>query len=929
MNGRRLSAGSLFVTAGFVVTAVIGVRTALAQTSREPAWKKVTDPGTITTGQKITPAGVQAAFQGRTYGVAFGSNDDVWALTSGFDGTSLYQLSWRDNRVLRQIKATERPGTQSLQLDPVTKTPLFGATSLGGDGTERVLSVRLMGIGTDGPKLIGDKLGRNQVGAIAVARQSRPTGARLAVVPLTYNNRLAVVDVESGAVKGQVPTEIAPFGAVINAAGTIAYVSNWGGRAARPGEHTLTAGNAIGADSSEKPGPDAVVVDSRGVASTGSVTRVDLTTMHATQSIEVGLHPTSMAWDEGHSRLYVANGNSDSVSVIDTTSQKTVQTIAIQPFHERVPGLSPTAVAIDQSGRRLYVACGGINAIAVYEAAGGRFLGLIPTPWYPNALALSPDGTRLAVSALLGIGSGWRDAAFAFNRGGRHEVAENDPKTRYVHANRGTVNVIEIPDAAQLASYTAASARNTGLTLASAIRPGSSAPRAGIAPVAIPQRVGEPSLIDHVVYIIKENRTYDQYFGDLQKGNGDPSLLMYGPDITPNHHRLANEFVLLDNFYATGGNSGDGHQWATQANETEYTMWPGYAGRSYPYGGDDPIAVARGGGIWDAALAVKKTVEIFGEYVGYGYPAHPSPEEIARIKNRVRVPSGAELIQKVDQWRQGVDFSHRYNNVAPNDALNAIMVHDYPAWGAEEIPDVIRAQVFTAHVKEWERTGKMPNLVLMHLPSDHTEGTAPGRPTPRASVADNDWALGLIVEALTHSAFWKSTAIFVVEDDAQAGVDHVDGHRTVALAVSPFIRKGTVDSTFYAQQGMLKTMELILGLPALSIFDLTAAEMRASFHNEADLTPYTAVEPKQSITELNPPLTTLHGAALRGARDSMKMRFDVVDAAPSEKLNRILWHDARGWNTPYPGSRTSAFFPLSRDVADDDRDERDARDHKR
>jgi hypothetical protein len=235
------------------------------------------------------------------------------------------------------------------------------------------------------------------------------------------------------------------------------------------------------------------------------------------------------------------------------------------------------------------------------------------------------------------------------------------------------------------------------------------------------------------------------------------------------------------------------------------------------------------------------------------------------------------------------------------------------------IPDVVRAQLFIADVKKWQAEGRMPNLVIVQLPSNHTRGTAPGSHTPKAMVADNDLALGQVVEALTGTPFWRKMAIFVVEDDAQDGVDHVDGHRTVALAISPYVRRGYVDSTFYAHPSMVKTIELILGLPTMSLFDLIANDMRASFTDEPDFGGYAAVEPRQSLFEINPPRQALRGAARRAARASMRMRFDVPDAAPSERLNRILWHAARGWDTPYPGVKRAVFAPLSLDLDDDER----------
>ncbi|MBO0857687.1 MAG: hypothetical protein J2P21_04375, partial [Chloracidobacterium sp.] len=510
--------------------------------------------------------------------------------------------------------------------------------------------------------------------------------------------------------------------------------------------------------------------------------------------------------------------------------------------------------------------------------------GYIPTGWYPDALSLSPDGKSLAIGALLGAGSSWRE----------------EPRKRFVHSYRGSVAVVPVPNEAQLASYTTAVWENNHL---SKITPPALAKNnAKPAPAAVPERAGDPSLIEHVVYIIKENRTYDQVLGDMSKGNSDPSLVMFGEEVTPNQHRLADQFVLLDNFYATGGNSGDGHQWVTQANETSYAMWPGYAGRSYPYDGSDPIAYSDSGFIWDAALKLKKTVRVYGEYAG----------EMRGIGRQQR----AKLFER---WKAGEDLTREWNTTAPIKPLNNILAKNFPAYSTA-IPDVVRAQIFIADVKKWESEGKMPNLVLLQLPSNHTSGATPGGSTPKAMVADNDLALGQVVEALSKTQFWKKMAIFVVEDDAQNGVDHVDGHRTVALAISPYIRRGLVDSTFYAHQSILKTMELMLGLPTLSLFDLIANDMRSSFTNEPDFAPYTAEQPKQSLFELNPPLNSLRGQSRRDALESMRMRFDIPDAAPTERLNRIVWRQVKGVNAPYPRVNRATFGALSLDIDDDDRE---------
>lgn len=806
------------------------------------------DPGVVTTRQQITPAGVPTVFQGRVYGLAFGSDPaELWVLNA----SHVYRMNWKNNHVVRKFPLNGRPGLQ-------------GIAYSGGHGiavvSDRSGKVRLLSIDEEAVPMvenIGDQIG----GAVAVSGST-------VLVPLIFNNKLAVV--REGKLAGTVQTGIAPFGVATD--GQTAFVSNWGGRPPTAADLTAATGYS--------PIADRVVIDSRGIAATGTVTRIDLNSLQPTASIPAGLHPTALTWDRERQMLYVANSNSDSVSVVETKTNTVVKTIPIQPFRTRVAGIAPTALALSPDGSRLYVACGGINAIVVLNISTGVIEGAIPTAWYPNGLALTADGKWLAVSALLGPGSGWREA----------------PEKRHALMYRGSVSVIPLPDHAQLASYTTAVAENNRMSASA-----SSAPRDPAAkPLPVPERTGDPSLIEHVVYIIKENRTYDQVFGDLSKGNGDPTLVMFGENITPNQHRLADDFVLLDNFYATGGNSADGHQWATQANETAYCLWPGYIGRSYPYDGSDPIAYSSGGFIWDLALQQNKSVQVFGEFA----PAMPDPPE-----NR------QALLQA---WKRGEDFTGRWKINSPIPPLDGLLARHYPSYSTA-IPDVVRAQILLADIAKWQAEGKMPNLVLAQLPSNHTNGASPGASTPQAMVADNDLALGQIVEALSKTQFWPKMAIFVVEDDAQNGVDHVDGHRTVALAISPYTRRGHVDSTFYSHQSILKTIELILGLPTLSLFDLIANDMRNSFTGEADLKPFEATVPKQSLEERNPPLSALRGAPRRAALASMRMRWNVPDAVPTERLNRIVWQQVRGWGTPYPEPRRAVFAPLTIEIDDDDR----------
>jgi YVTN family beta-propeller protein len=878
---RRLQPIGLIVFAMFLAAAFGN-----SQTPDQPV-RAVPDPGVVTTRQSITPAGVQSVFSGRVYGVAFGSSSDTIyvALNSG----AIFELNWRSNQVMSITRGPARPGMQGVELDPLTSEPLLSAS---------LSSVsRLVRISGNEERLIADHLGTFAVGSLSAAAETNLAGERDAGVALTFNDALAVVDLASGKFKGTVQTGVAPFGVAVNKGSTVAYVTNWGGRFPLPADATSPTGT--------KPGADRVVVDKRGIATSGTVARVDLVSMKVTNQIAVGLHPTAIRWDEPRARLYIANSNSDSISVLNTQTNQVRQTISIQPFVRKVAGVAPNALALSDDGKTLYVACGGINAAAVIRTADAHLDGLIPTAWYPNDLRLSPDGKYMVVANLMGVGAGGAATDVEPLAKQDHLNIQPGPTRRYVHSDRSSVQVIRVPDAAQLSGYTTAVIENNKML---GSNPGASpAPRvhAGLKPSPVPMRAGDPSLVDHVVFIIKENRTYDQVLGDLAQANSDPTLLVYGREVTPNHHRLAEQFVVLDNFYATGGNSADGHQWLTQAAETDYCYWPGYAGRSYPYEGSDPIAPASSGFIWDAALSRKRTVEDFGEYVGV--PA----------AHQVRDQERADLM---DEWKKGADFGGRFHVVAPLAPLNRILAKDYPYWTLA-VPDVVRAQIFLKHVQAWEKNGSMPNLVLVQLPNDHTAGTAPGMPVPQALVADNDLALGQIVAGLSQSRFWKSMAIFVVEDDAQAGLDHVDGHRTVALAISPYTCRRSVDSTFYSQTSMLKTIELMLGLPTLSVFDLIANDMRNSFQLTPDFTPYDAVTPQQPLDELNPPLQTLKGPARQAAWASMKMNFNLPDAAPTDKLNRILWRQARGWHTPYPPTGHAVFAPYSVDLSDQEKEE--------
>jgi YVTN family beta-propeller protein len=844
--------------------------------------RQVPDRGTITTRQTISPAGVQSVFESRVYGTTFGSSwKELYVATAGV----LYKLDWESNKVLEKLK-TNTPGLQGLTYDPSTRSALM--TVIRPDK-----NVELIPKWSGGAQPTPISLGQNEIAEIGISPANAP-GTHYGVVALTFNNQAAILDLSTGKVLAKVKTGIAPFGVIVDARNTTAYVSDWGGRFPRPGDLTGKMG--------PKPDADRVVVDARGIAASGTISRIDLTTGKVTAEIEVGLHPTSLALDDTRHLLYVTNSNSDTISVLDTAKNAVVDTISVEPFVHDVAGISPEALTLSKDGKHLYVACSGINAVAVFGLNGTRMKmeGLIPTGWYPDSIQLSPDGKYLAVGTLLGVGSGWKRAPSKYC----HTLS---PNCRYVHSNRGTIHVIPVPNASELQRSSFAVAENTRLQLkakgATVPVEKSSTSREAM---PVPLRAGDPSPIKHIIYIIKENRSYDQFFGSLGKGNGDPSLEQYSDDVIPNHRKLARDFVLLDNFYATGGNSGDGHQWVTQANETDYNYLPGYGGRSYAEDGD-PMDGARGGFIWNAAIAAGKTFIDFGEYTGDDAREFP-------IQTK-------ERLGFLERFKNDATFVPSIPNKANMDSMDPYLVKDYPLWSLG-VPDVLRTRIFTKYLRRWEAQNSMPDLVMVQLPADHTAGTRPGFSTPRACTADNDYALGMLVDEVSHSKFWKSTLILVVEDDAQDGVDHVDGHRTVALAISPYTKRGYVDSTFYSQPSMLKTIELILGLKNMSLFDLIANDMRNSFESHADLTPYTAQVPRQSLYEVNPPLQALSGQARKDAEASLRMNFNIPDAAPTEKLNRILWRDARGQNVPYPKVTHALFAPYSNDLDDDEKEAR-------
>ena len=616
----------------------------------------------------------------------------------------------------------------------------------------------------------------------------------------------------------------------------------------------------------------------------GGVAVVDLESNKVTGVWKTAGHPTEMAVDAKAKVLYVACSNSTQVSVLDLATGRPVQTINAALYPNAPSGNTPNSLSLSPDGELLFVANADANNLAVFNVSDpkqAKSLGFVPTGWYPTSVRFN----KLDKTIVVANGKGSVSRA---NPSGPNPTIPGGGTLEYIGSLfRGTVSFLPMPDDEQMAKYS---------KTAYACSPLDNAPRAEAVEKdnPIPRKVGDPSPIRHVLYIVKENRTYDQVFGDMAaraknpKGNGEPSLCLFGEEVTPNHHKLADEFVLLDNIYVDGEVSADGHEWSMGAYATDFVekLWPlSYRGSprktfGYPSeGAIDEAARPAGGYLWDRAAEAKVTYRSYGEWIANGKKNKDGTFEDG--KATVKALEG-----HFDPQFRGYDL-------------------DYP--------DVKRAERFIAELKRFEKDGEMPRLQILRLPNDHTSGTRVGKPTPRAQVADNDVALGMVIEALSHSKFWKDTAVFVIEDDAQNGPDHVDAHRVTALVISPYTKRNYVDSTMYSTSSMLRTMELILGLKPMSQFDAAARPMYNSFTAKPDLTPYNAEKARIDLTEVNKP-----GAW--GAAASEKLDLAKEDQADDLIFNEIIWKSVRGADSPMPAPVRAAFFVPIKPKKDKDDD---------
>ncbi|GAA1032889.1 MULTISPECIES: bifunctional YncE family protein/alkaline phosphatase family protein [Amycolatopsis] len=685
-------------------------------------------------------------------------------------------------------------------------------------------------------------------------------------------NRVVAIDAASGQIKqswtvGNAPRALVRIGDRI-------YVSNEGGRAAKPGDTTI---NSYGTD---------VVADPKtAAATTGTVSVIDLANPAApVKSIDVGLHPTALR--AKNNTLFVANTGGDSVSVIDAQRNVVVQTIATQPWPEANVGYEPTDIALTDDGH-LLVTLGRANAVAVYRywfpQAPAAFIGLLPTDYFPSGISAS--GKNILVANTRGI-----DA--------------RRPTTAAGHATHDTTSSLQrftLPTDWQTWAQTYQVFKQNGWT------PGSVQKANGnrnVKPVPVPQRLGDPSTIKHVFLLVKENRTYDQLFGDMKKGNGNPALAQFGQAVTPNQHALADQFGLYDNTYDIGTNSAEGHNWLMQADNPEYTeSSAGEYKRSYDTE-DDALGHQRSGFLWTGAQAAGKTVRDFGEFQQF-----------------LTKPAGASwqnlYCDSKNMAATGEPTAYPLVSSSPIPSLNSVSVPGFPKFDTD-VPDQYRYEIWK---NDFEKNGPA-NLNMFWLSSDHTGGP----PSPAAQVADNDLAVGKIVDKISHSQYWKDSAIFVVEDDSQAGLDHVDGHRAPIQIISPYAQRGATDSRYYSQITMIRTIEQILGIHPMNQKDSAATPMATAFTQKPDTTPFTAVPNQTSLTAglKTPPscgtdnVPTASTAAASTAVPADKQQLAqqwqqwqsqqkltgpnaTADYANPAQMDHFTWYQVHGWSQPYPG----------------------------
>jgi DNA-binding beta-propeller fold protein YncE len=809
----------------------------------------------VPTGQTLAPAGKNLPFEGRPVDLAMRPDGKVLAVMLGSE------IKFLDTAT-GEFKPNDLRGSHS-----------FGGIVWARDGrtlyttTNDGVAVTRFDASDQPEKLKPIEIDLNsRIKPNRSAKSAKPCGLALSpdektlYAPLFNNGTLAVIDLSSykpdtGEAKVvEVPVGSSPERVVVSPAGDKIYVANRGGKAPEDGD-TVDKSDPVVVD------PDTYKA-STGTLSVISTVKIATDPEHAvTKNINVGLQPTDLALSSNGSVLYAANANADSISVIRTSDDSVVETIPTSPAPGRLAESSPNGLAAAPDGRTLYVSLGGDNAIEVVSlgaAAGGagaqsRIAGLIPTAWFPIGVALSKDATSLYVINSKGIGSlgpivkksRASSDAMTPEEGPGGTVIGGNFVGHSVYAVMGSVGIIQVPDATALRQYTSAVGKNNDFT-------------------QMDRAIKQPrdpfwERFKHVILVIKENRTYDQILGDidLPAGHvgGDPKLVMFGEKVTPNQHAIAREFGLFDNIYCSGAISADGHHWLNEAFASDYSerAMNNYP-RSYPCCGSDPLVFAGNPFLWEAALKAGRTFYNYGEF-------GPLPSIQRHSDN---------------------DYSSQFEVTRDRNR------------------DVAHCERILSDIQKPEKG--LAQFTTIWFGNNHTSGTSPGAFTPEACVADNDLAVGMLVEGVTHSKkYWEEepTAIFIIEDDAQGGLDHVEGHRTTGFVVSPFNKRHQIVSTNMNQLNMVRTIELMLDLKPLNQFDAASSSMRSLFQEKADLKPFDLVKNKIALNLKNPPRQRVSGKARHWAEVSATLDFSEPDRADPEKLTEILWHHTHG-DAAYP-----------------------------
>jgi len=902
-KGRRRSRLLLGAAAAATAMSVTGLATAAAQGALPNPWA-TTHVGTQADGsvmlpnnQKVSPFGQRTEFTADTVGTAISPDGTKIAVQTGGEVTGAASLNIVDAATGNVLQSFGGSNDSPPVYSPDGTALYVGATTASGgsaSGTNTIMKYTVdpsTGLVTNPTAPVKLTLPSNKDFPYALAVSA--DGSTL-YAALSASNTLGVIDTATMTLTTKIPVGDAPGAVAI--VGDHAFVAN---RAGDP--------PAAGSPSDDSAGTQVASDPRTGAATSGSVSVVDLSTNAVTDTIKVGLSPASLTVNDGS--VFVANSGSDTVSVIDATSHKITQTFNVNPLPGTRLGASPNAVTL--AGKNtLLVSVAGANAIAEYAYSGPRtpvrYLGLMPTDWYPDAVSYDAKVGKVIVGNEYGIGTNGKDTT---------------------HQMTGTVTSFAPPSNQALGTLTSQVFANDGWNHLPASN--QAAPKtvaaSGSLP-AIPTQLGAPSAIKHVFLIIKENRTYDQVLGDLGKGNGDSAYATYGASVTPNQHSIADTFVDLDNMYDPAQQSADGHMWADQGNATDYLArdQAAYFARSYGAFGD-PLDIQRGGYIWNDAEAAGRSVKIYGEAADTGrgtagtWQQYYADSQIMEGKATGTLP----VAENAYQWNSSIP------------SVNAALDHNFPTFDTA-IPDQYRVDVWNQDFQQQLAANKVPNLSVLWVMDDHTGGT----PTARAQVADNDLATGRIIDDISHSKVWKDSAVFVEEDDTQAGDDHVDGHRGPFIVASPYAKHGAVDSSYYTQVNVVKTIEQILGAQPMNQMDRAAVPMYDAFTNKPDLTPYDAVPNQIPLTEgvtglipvtpaagdsastakslsatagpaaPTPPAAESSVAARwaswleTDARPKLTGSHAVPDATNPAQLNRYDWYTATNWSKPYPGDKS-------------------------